>query len=145
MITNNTDQNNQQCFPDLYSPNDPDLILIAKYSVFRSITLRLINDFFKEVKTYGSISGIPSDSLFLLQKKFESTICYFHDLGDRLFSSLDKTTSKIENLSEEIGSDSLIYWLYSKKRLRLIHKLEYCDNIQYLKEYIKFFCMRKAI
>lgn len=137
-------QDVQKCFPDLYSPNDPDLVLISDYSIFRSGTLELINDLFEELGTYGLISGIPSDVLFVFQKRFESYLNIFPDLRDRLTSSVADITRKLSNAREEVGPGSFIEWLYSKKRRRTLAKIEYYDFIRELKEYIHHFLFIKA-
>jgi len=134
----------QKCFPDLYSPNDPDLILISVYSIFRSGTLELINDLFEELGTYGLISGIPSDVLFVFQKRFESYLNIFPDLRDRLISSVDDITRKLSNTREEVGPGSFIEWLYSKKRRRTLAKISYYDFIRDLEGYVHHFLFSKA-
>jgi hypothetical protein len=144
MFSSEMVQDVQKCFPDLYSPNDPDLILISDYSIFRSGTLELINDLFEELGTYGLISGIPSDVLFVFQKRFESYLNIFPDLRDRLISSVDDITRKLSNTREEVGPGSFIEWLYSKKRRRTLAKISYYDFIRDIEGYVHHFLFSKA-
>ena len=144
MFSSEMVQDVQKCFPDLYSPNDPDLILISDYSIFRSGTLELINDLFEELGTYGLISGIPSDVLFVFQKRFESYLNIFPDLRDRLTSSVDDITRKLSNVREEVGPGSFIEWLYSKKRRRTLAKISYYDFIRDIEGYVHHFLFSKA-
>ncbi len=144
MFTLNQVQEVQKCFPDLYAPNDPSLILISDYSVFHSGTTEIINDFFEEVKTYGSISDMPSDTLFIFQKRFESYLNYFHDIRERLSASLDDTTVKISSFHDTVDSGSFIEWLYSKKRRRTVSKISYYDFIREMGGYIHHFLLSKA-
>ncbi len=144
MFSSEMVQDVQKCFPDLYSPNDPDLILISDYSIFRSGTLELINDLFDELGTYGLISDIPSDVLFVFQKRFESYLNIFPDLRDRLTSSVSDITRKLSNAREEVGSGSFIEWLYSKKRRRTLAKISYYDFIRDLEGYVRHFLFSKA-
>jgi len=144
MFSSEMVQDVQKCFPDLYSPNDPDLVLISDYSIFRSGTLELINDLFEELGTYGLISGIPSDVLFVFQKRFESYLNIFPDLRDRLTSSVADITRKLSNAREEVGPGSFIEWLYSKKRRRTLSKISYYDFIREMFGYIHHFLLSKA-
>jgi hypothetical protein len=144
MFSSEMVQDVQKCFPDLYSPNDPDLVLISDYSIFRSGTLELINDIFEELETYGLISGIPSDVLFVFQKRFESYLNIFPDLRDRLTSSVDDITRKLSNVREEVGPGSFIEWLYLKKRRRTLAKISYYDFIRDLEGYVYHFLFSKA-
>ena len=144
MFSSEMVQDVQKCFPDLYSPNDPDLVLISDYSIFRSGTLELINDLFEELGTYGLISGIPSDVLFVFQKRFESYLNIFPDLRDRLTSSVADITRKLSNAREEVGPGSFIEWLYSKKRRRTLSKISYYDFIRDLEGYVHHFLFSKA-
>ena len=144
MFSSEMVQDVQKCFPDLYSPNDPDLVLISDYSIFRSGTLELINDLFEELGTYGLISGIPSDVLFVFQKRFESYLNIFPDLRDRLTSSVADITRKLSNAREEVGPGSFIEWLYSKKRRRTLAKISYYDFIRDLEGYVHHFLFSKA-
>ena len=144
MFSSEMVQDVQKCFPDLYSPNDPDLILISDYSIFRSGTLELINDLFEELGTYGLISGIPSDVLFVFQKRFESYLNIFPDLRDRLTSSVDDITRKLSNVREEVGPGSFIEWLYLKKRRRTLAKISYYDFIRDIEGYVHHFLFSKA-
>ena len=144
MFSSEMVQDVQKCFPDLYSPNDPDLVLISDYSIFRSGTLELINDLFEELGTYGLLSGIPSDVLFVFQKRFESYLNIFPDLRDRLTSSVDDITRKLSNTREEVGPGSFIEWLYSKKRRRTLAKISYYDFIRDIEGYVHHFLFSKA-
>ncbi|HNT13218.1 MAG TPA: hypothetical protein PKG59_20210 [Spirochaetota bacterium] len=144
MFSSGMVQDVQKCFPDLYSPNDPDLVLISDYSIFRSGTLELINDLFEELGTYGLISGIPSDVLFVFQKRFESYLNIFPDLRDRLTSSVADITRKLSNAREEVGPGSFIEWLYSKKRRRTLAKISYYDFINEMVGYIHHFLLSKV-
>lgn len=144
MFSSEMVQDVQKCFPDLYSPNDPDLVLISDYSIFRSGTLELIKDLFEELGTYGLISGIPSDVLFVFQKRFESYLNIFPDLRDRLTSSVADITRKLSNAREEVGPGSFIEWLYSKKRQRTLAKISYYDFIRDLEGYVHHFLFSKA-
>ena len=144
MFSSEMVQDVQKCFPDLYSPNDPDLILISDYSIFRSGTLELINDLFDELGTYGLISGIPSDVLFVFQKRFESYLNIFPDLRDRLSSSVADITRKLSNARDEVGPGSFIEWLYSKKRRRTLAKISYYDFIRDIEGYVHHFLFSKA-
>lgn len=144
MFSSEMVQEVQKFFPDLYSPNDPDLVLISDYSIFQSGTLEVVNDFFEEVGTYGSISGMPSDILFLFQKRFDSYLNYFHDIRERLSASLDDTTVKISSFHDTVGHDSFIEWLYSKKRRRTISKISYYDFICEMVGYIHHFLLSKV-
>jgi len=144
MFSSEMVQDVQKCFPDLYSPNDPDLVLISDYSIFRSGTLELINDLFEVLGTYGLISGIPSDVLFVFQKRFESYLNIFPDLRDRLSSSVADITRKLSNARDEVGPGSFIEWLYSKKRRRTLAKISYYDFIRDLEGYIHHFLLSKS-
>ena len=144
MFTLNQVQEVQKCFPDLYAQNDPGLILISDYSVFYSGTTEIINDFFEEMETYGSISDMPSDMLFLFQKRLESFLNCFHDIRERLSASLDDTTVKISSFHDTIDRDSFIEWLYSKKRRRTVSKISYYDFIREMVGYIHHFLLSKA-
>ncbi len=144
MFSSEIVQEVQQCFPDLYSPNDPDLILISDYSVFRSVTFELINDLFEELETYGLISGIPSDVLFIFHKRFESYLNIFPDLRDRLSLSVADITFKLSKVRDVHGPGSFIEWLYSKKRRRTLAKISYYDFIRELEGYVHHFLFSKA-
>ena len=124
--------------------NDPVLILISDFSVFRSGTLEVINDFFREVETYGSISGMPSDVLFLFQRRFEAYLKHFGDIRERLSASVDDTALKISKFLDDYGPGSFIEWLYSKKRRRTLAKISYYDFIRELEGYVHYFLLSKA-
>lgn len=144
MFSSEMVQDVQKCFPDLYSPNDPDLVLISDYSIFCSVTLELVNDLFEELGTYGLISGIPSDVLFVLQKRFESYLNIFPDLRDRLYASALDIIGKISKVRDNEGPGSFIEWLYSQKLRRTAAKISYYDFIRELKGYIHHFLLTKA-
>jgi hypothetical protein len=144
MISRDMIQEVQESFPDLYSPNDPDLILLSDYSIFKSGTSKVINDFFEEVETYGSISGMPSDVLFFFQKQFEYFLNCFQDIHGRLSASVNDITLKISRVHDTGRRGSFIEWLYSKKRSRFLEKISYYDYIRDLAGYVHYFLLLKA-
>ncbi len=118
-----------------FLPEDFDICLITKYSIFKSDANNILKRLFSKTQTYGTISQIPFDELFLIHKQLFLTLRYFYCLKGDLIKSLVNNNNKIFDLKSQEGND-FICSLHLKKQRRINVKIKYFDYIYDFDRYI---------
>jgi hypothetical protein len=137
-------QSVQNAFPEIYEPNDPDLSLIFDFSEFRTDTLLVMNDFFKDLKNYGLFSQMPTELLRQYHERFNYFLKQYNGLQDSLEKKISTVKKNIEKHRKEDGPDSFPEWLNTKVLNRTLGKLYYYDYICDLDGYVQYFFSKKV-